>query len=78
MALIVIVLLALSMLGFTLSHAGECEWDVRLCKTENVSIGMCSLETGGMDVQNLGPVEIQENVSSHTLYYRKDTVSPFS
>ncbi|RXN05850.1 cation channel sperm-associated subunit gamma [Labeo rohita] len=35
---------------------------------------MCSLETGGMDVQNLGPVEIQENVSSHTLYYRKDTM----
>ncbi|XP_050949582.1 cation channel sperm-associated auxiliary subunit gamma-like [Labeo rohita] len=76
MALIVIVLLALSMLGFTLSHAGECEWDVRLCKTENVSIGMCSLETGGMDVQNLGPVEIQENMG-FPYYLKVDLLCSF-
>ncbi|KAL0162152.1 hypothetical protein M9458_041548, partial [Cirrhinus mrigala] len=61
MALIVIAVLALSVLGLTPSHAGECEWNVRLCKTENITTGMCSLETGGMDLQNLDSVEIQEN-----------------
>lgn len=66
MALIVIVLLALSVLGFTPSRAGECEWDARLCKTEPVSTGVCSLRTGGMEVQDLEPMEMQKNVSSHS------------
>lgn len=59
-----IVLLALSVLGFIPSRAGECEWDVRLCKTEPVSTEMYCLRTGGMDVRDLDPVEMQKNVSS--------------
>ncbi|XP_058614641.1 cation channel sperm-associated auxiliary subunit gamma-like isoform X4 [Onychostoma macrolepis] len=62
MALIVIVLLALSVLGFPPCCAGECEWDVRLCKTEPVSTGMCSLRIGGMEVQDLEPMEMQKNM----------------
>uniref|UniRef100_A0A8C1B0P9 Cation channel sperm associated auxiliary subunit gamma n=1 Tax=Cyprinus carpio carpio TaxID=630221 RepID=A0A8C1B0P9_CYPCA len=57
-----IVLLALSVLGFIPSRAGECEWDVRLCKTEPVSTEMYCLRTGGMDVRDLDPVEMQKNM----------------
>ncbi len=66
MALSMIVLLALSVLGFTPSRAGECEWDVRLCKTEPLSTGLCRLWTAVMEVQDLKPMEMQKNVSSHS------------
>uniref|UniRef100_A0A8C2EFI8 Cation channel sperm-associated protein subunit gamma n=1 Tax=Cyprinus carpio TaxID=7962 RepID=A0A8C2EFI8_CYPCA len=57
-----IVLLALSVLGFIPSRAGECEWDVRLCKTEPVSTEMYCLGTSGMDVRDLDPVEMQKSM----------------
>ncbi|XP_073680041.1 cation channel sperm-associated auxiliary subunit gamma-like [Garra rufa] len=76
MSLIVIVLLALSMLGFTPSHAGDCEWDVSLCKTKHVSTGMCSLETRGMEVQDLGPMEKQENMG-FPYYLKVDLLCSF-
>ncbi|XP_043076636.1 cation channel sperm-associated protein subunit gamma-like [Puntigrus tetrazona] len=62
MALIVIVLLALSVLGFKPSRAGECEWVMRLCKTDLVSTGLCGVRTGGMEVQDLDHTEMHKNV----------------